>query len=331
MQKIEVLEKIANKEKCYKKFRQLGVLFEEKEEFSKAIEYYFKSLELTYYSWEEPLISILELYIIENGEINKGFEKKFLEHNYNQVEIAFLKYEALKLSIAFVDNSKSLDALVHKTKLFFIDDWLREFLNRWLKYIKDASKATAIKVLLKALETPRDIEKMSNEELRDYLLYIHYYDFDDEIQQFYTYEFYEQIDDIEFVKSYIKEALASKSETFSSSAVVLYERFQAKALLENEFNQFLVNPYHNRHQELLLGLQSKRFESSVAYIDRALTEGFELFNVDSEDAVVAKWYSHALGSIGTEEAMAVLKKHSHSENEEIAFEMAYRLKRLEER
>ena len=330
MKEIEELEKIANEEKYYKKFRQLGMLFEEREEFSKAIEYYFKSLELTYYSWEKVVVSILELYLIQYGEINKNFEQKFLEHNYNQVEIAFLKYEALKSSISFVETRESLDVLVRRTKLFFIDDWLSEFLNRWLKYIKDESKATVIKALLKALETPRDIQRMSNEELRDYLLYIHYYNFDEDIKKFYTFEFYEQIADIDFVKNYIKEALASKSEYFNSSAVVLYERFQVKALLENEFNQFLVNPYHDRHQELLLGLQSKRFESSVAYIDRALTKGFELFNVDSEDAVVAKWYSHALGSIGTEEAMAILKKHSHSENEEIAFEMSYRLKKLEE-
>ena len=330
MQKIEALEKIANEEKCYKKFRQLGVLFEEREEFSKAIEYYFKSLELIYYRWEKAVISILELYIIEDGEINKDFEEKFLEHNSDSVDTAFLKYEALKLSIEFVENGESLDALVRRTKLFFIDDWLSEFLKRWLKYIKDESKATAIKVLLKALVTPRDIERMSNEELRDYLLYIHYYDFDDETKQFYTFEFYEQIDDIDFVKSYINEALVSKSKEFVSSAVVLYELFKDESLLEDEFNQFLVNPYHNRHQELLRDLQVSRLKSSIPYIDRALTIGFELFDVDSEDAVVAKWYSHALGSIGTEDAMAVLQKHRHSENKEIAFEMAYRLKQLEE-
>ena len=150
----------------------------------------------------------------------------------------------------------------------------------------------------------------------------------DEEKDFLTQDFFEKVNDVVFVKQYIKEALYSESKSFCSSAVVLYECFPNKELLLEEFNQFLLNPYHDKHQELLLGLQTSRYESSIAYMDRALSQGFELFNTYSEDATVAKWYSHALACIGTVEAIEVLKKHSHSNNKAIAYEMSYRLAKL---
>ena len=99
---------------------------------------------------------------------------------------------------------------------------------------------------------------------------------------------------------------------------------EEKEFLTPEFYE-KVNPYHDRHQELLLDLQVLRYESSIVYIDRALSESFELFNTYSEDETVAKWYSHALASIDTVEAIEVLKKHTYSKNEAIAHEMRYRV------
>jgi hypothetical protein len=125
--------------------------------------------------------------------------------------------------------------------------------------------------------------KKNIKKFEEYLLSLHYHRGGDEEKEFLTSEFYTKVNDIVFVKQYIKEALNSKSESFCSSAVVLYERFSDKELLISEFNQFLLNPYHDRHQELLLDLQVLRYESSILYIDRALSQGFDLFNTYSED------------------------------------------------
>jgi len=48
----------------------------------------------------------------------------------------------------------------------------------------------------------------------------------------------------------------------------------------------------------------------------------------SEDAAIAKWFSHALADIGTNEAIQVIQKFANSSNQDVANEMEYRLKRI---
>jgi Domain of unknown function (DUF4291) len=129
---------------------------------------------------------------------------------------------------------------------------------------------------------------------------------------------------IEF-KEKLQIAIQKQDNELLEEAIKLLWDFEPIAFVENEFNQLLLTPNHSQHQYLLKYLQVLRFESSVPYLDQALTQGFDYINYYSGDGVVAKWFSHALMDIGTEEAIAVLKKHAESANEEIQGEMRYRL------
>lgn len=94
-------------------------------------------------------------------------------------------------------------------------------------------------------------------------------------------------------------------------------------------NQLLLLDGHYQHQMITKELQNIAHPLSVASIEKVLEQGFKRFEYTaSADGVIAKWFSHALADIGTEEAMALLKLYAQSENEEIAQEMKYRLRRI---
>jgi hypothetical protein len=48
----------------------------------------------------------------------------------------------------------------------------------------------------------------------------------------------------------------------------------------------------------------------------------------SESSTIAKWFSWLLYSIGTKEAIELMREYSNSEDEGIANEMRYRLKKM---
>jgi hypothetical protein len=69
--------------------------------------------------------------------------------------------------------------------------------------------------------------------------------------------------------------------------------------------------------------------SSVPFIRKVLESKFEGIPYNgSNSRSMAKWFSWALYSIGTEEAIEVIKDHANSEDEGIREEMRYRLKKL---
>jgi hypothetical protein len=97
----------------------------------------------------------------------------------------------------------------------------------------------------------------------------------------------------------------------------------------DELNQLVLTPEHKRHQELVMVIQELKDPSSIPFLQKALENGFDIYKYTcSEDDVIAKWFSHALCSIGTTEATQVIKDFSKSENEEIAKEMKYRLSKI---
>lgn len=52
-------------------------------------------------------------------------------------------------------------------------------------------------------------------------------------------------------------------------------------------------------------------------------------HTNSEQGVIAKWFSHALASIGTPEAIELIKEFAKCDDAGIAEEMNYRLRRLD--
>lgn len=94
-------------------------------------------------------------------------------------------------------------------------------------------------------------------------------------------------------------------------------------------NGLLAMPGHELHQQVTMEIQQLKSASSVSVIEAVLEGGFDYLQYTcSEDEVIAKWFSHALASIGTPEAIALIRKFAASENAGIASEMQYRLERI---
>jgi hypothetical protein len=112
-------------------------------------------------------------------------------------------------------------------------------------------------------------------------------------------------------------------------------RIDAALALENKvarveaLNQLLVIKQHRRHQEITKALQTLAHPSSVKYIHEVLSGGFAHLAYSCCDSdVIAKWFSHALFAIGTEEAIEMIKKFAESSDAGICAEMRYRLTKI---
>lgn len=94
-------------------------------------------------------------------------------------------------------------------------------------------------------------------------------------------------------------------------------------------NDLLIFPGHHFHQNICFKLQKLKNPLSIPFIRKALASNFDYLQYTcSEDAVIAKWFSHALWNIGTPDSIAMIEEFSESENEGIREEMRYRLKRI---
>lgn len=96
-------------------------------------------------------------------------------------------------------------------------------------------------------------------------------------------------------------------------------------------NQLLINPNHWSHQEIAKTLQDKApSPTTVPFVRKALETNFDYLEYTCSDSgVIAKWFSWLLYSIGTDEAIDLMKEYSNSTDEGIANEMRYRLQRFQ--
>lgn len=94
-------------------------------------------------------------------------------------------------------------------------------------------------------------------------------------------------------------------------------------------NNLLITANHRSHQYVTLLLQHIKSPTSIPYIKQVLDSNFTFLEYTySESNVIAKWFSWALASIGTEEAINLIKEYAESENNGISEEMKYRLNRI---
>lgn len=102
----------------------------------------------------------------------------------------------------------------------------------------------------------------------------------------------------------------------------------------NEFTDLLhillLEPWHNRYEDLIHALQARMDPSSVPIIEMAIQNKYEY--LESYGTGTGQFISqcgYALYAIGSEEAKKTIRHLSHSEDEQIRREMIYQLKRLE--
>lgn len=102
----------------------------------------------------------------------------------------------------------------------------------------------------------------------------------------------------------------------------------------NEFtdliHRIILEPWHTRYEDLIHDLQSRKENSSVPIIKKAIQQKFDF--LESYETGTGQFISqcgYALYSIGTIDAIRVITELSNSDNDMIKREMCYQLKRLE--
>lgn len=135
--------------------------------------------------------------------------------------------------------------------------------------------------------------------------------------------------DVADLRAQLDRALAEGSEEAIEDAVDQVLDAEGSAVVPL-LNDLLVTPGHFAHQAVAKRLQDFAAPSTVAYVQRALDMGLDhLEYTASEPEVIGKWYSHLLASIGTSEAIELIRMYAASGEEGIAAAMKYRLAKLE--
>lgn len=95
-------------------------------------------------------------------------------------------------------------------------------------------------------------------------------------------------------------------------------------------NELLINPNHRNHQEIAKTLQDLApSPTTVPFVRKALESNFDYLEYTCSDSdAITKWFSWLLYSIGTTEAIDLMKEYSNSNDEGIRNEMLYRLKKV---
>jgi len=139
-------------------------------------------------------------------------------------------------------------------------------------------------------------------------------------------KFGKEIEDVEFIKKELKESIESKNLESIERAISLMWFYKDCEPFIDELNILLLEPNHRSHQVVTKKIQDLANPKSVPFIKKALESNFDyLAYTCSNSGAIAKWFSWALFSIGTEDAINLIKEYTKSEDEEIRNEMIYRL------
>jgi len=128
----------------------------------------------------------------------------------------------------------------------------------------------------------------------------------------------------------IISAINSLDQELAEARIIEVYSINSRELRISVLNELLLIRGHYQHQEITWQIQELASPISVLYIRKALETNFDYLEYTcSEPEVIAKWFSWALASIGTEEAIKAIKEFRDSSNEGISKEMKYRLESIE--
>ena len=97
-------------------------------------------------------------------------------------------------------------------------------------------------------------------------------------------------------------------------------------------HQLILEPWHDRYEQLAHDLQARKKVESIPYLKEAMQCKFDfLESYSTGTRQFINQCGHALGSIGTEEAISVIRELSHSQDDILRDEMRYRLSKIEGR
>lgn len=148
-------------------------------------------------------------------------------------------------------------------------------------------------------------------------------------------EFYRSFPvDIRYSKEYVIREVRSAIDSADSGNLELVIPLIWLSEPDKRFvdilNELLIIPNHRHHQFITKTIQELQSPSSIPFIRRALESKFDYLKYTCSDSdAIAKWFSWALYSIGTTEAIELMKEYTNSDDEGVKKEMVYRLSKVE--
>ena len=135
---------------------------------------------------------------------------------------------------------------------------------------------------------------------------------------------------VDFVRQEIKTAIESAGPEEIQMTLNLVWLSGDISKYVDLLNELLINPNHRNHQQIAKALQDLApSPTTVPFVRKALETNFDYLEYTCSDSdAIAKWFSWLLYSIGTTEAIDLMKEYSHSADEGIRNEMLYRLKKV---
>lgn len=135
--------------------------------------------------------------------------------------------------------------------------------------------------------------------------------------------------DADFVRKEMSLAIGSTDTNDIQLAIELIWLSSDTSVFVDLLNELLITPYHRSHQRIAKTLQDIRSPTTVPFVRKVLESNFSYLDYTySESAVITKLFSWLLYSIGTTEAINLMKEYSHSSDEGISKEMLYRLRKV---
>lgn len=137
-------------------------------------------------------------------------------------------------------------------------------------------------------------------------------------------------DNVEFVRKEVRAAIESKDPDEIKMILNLVWLSNDITNYVDLLNELLINPNHRNHQLIAKILQDfAPSPTTVPFVRKALESNFDYLAYTCSDSIaIAKWFSWLLYSIGTPEAIELMKEYSNSSDEGVRNEMRYRLKKV---
>lgn len=133
----------------------------------------------------------------------------------------------------------------------------------------------------------------------------------------------------EYVSAEINAAIDQPEREELNHAIRLLWVFTEHEEVLDVLHRLLLTPHHYHHQYITKSLQNIGSPSSLPFIRTVLESDFGYLKYTaSEPEVIAKWFSWALRSIGTPEAIQTIRDFAQSTNKGIRREMRYRLRKM---
>jgi hypothetical protein len=138
-------------------------------------------------------------------------------------------------------------------------------------------------------------------------------------------------EDTDFVKAEMTKAIATSDADEIQMALALIWLSGDISKYVEILNELLINPNHKNHQLIARNLQFfAPSTQTVPFVRKALESNFDYLEYCCSDSrAIAKWFSWLLYSIGTTEAIELMKEYSNSSNKGIREEMLYRLNKFD--